>query len=472
MLQTDSLYMRVRLFCEEQDLFQKGDRVLLSLSAGKDSMAVFHFMRIYALERELTILVFHLNHGTRGAESDADEIFVRDICEKYEIIFISKSISMDMREPSFEEKARNIRYSAIHEIVVEEKCSRVVTAHTMSDNNETVLMRFFTGTHIHGLAGIPAIRGAIVRPLWGETSGEIIAFLERNGYEWREDPSNNDPYHARNFVRHEVLPIIESKFPNVRRSIHELSVAAIENDILINELLKAAGVTFYEGKTTRYFDIGELPITPVLFGWIMSRLLRSFGEYSSRERCGEGWKRYMSKRHYIVLYESPRCIIERDTRGRTTVIRIIQNHNYEAQKGISGHISIRGEEVKVCVDPESPIDISASFVDYKYFTEHLKDGCVYIGCNNDLDIVLRKFECGDRILINGSEKKVKYLMNDHKCSVREKVILPMICIQEEIVAVPFSFIGRGSNRISDNWMITGVSKKILAIWGMRIENER
>ncbi|HNX58944.1 MAG TPA: tRNA lysidine(34) synthetase TilS, partial [Spirochaetota bacterium] len=263
----DPIMDKIHISCVGDSLVAAGERILLSMSAGKDSVAMFHLMREISDEMNLTIGVFHLNHGTRGEDSEADAIFVRDLCAGYGYMFHSCRDSFNPTEPSFEKRARERRYELLHEIAGKEKYDRIMTAHTKSDQAETVLMRLFTGTHISGLCAIPETRGKIVRPLLNCSSEEIVAYLKRNGFEWREDRSNEDTGYARNFIRHRVLPLIESRFPRSRDTIPDISDAAKENAALIEEMAEMCGMKFKNDNSSTQIDFGKINVSRLIFNW-------------------------------------------------------------------------------------------------------------------------------------------------------------------------------------------------------------
>jgi tRNA(Ile)-lysidine synthase len=177
-----------------------GDRLLLSLSAGKDSIALMDIMSTLAEEWSLTLGVFHLNHLSRGMESDSDEEFVRNLAKTYQLKLYCERFDCAGRPrgSSFEEFSREKRYGLLNGIARAESWDKIATAHTGSDNIETVLMRILRGTGIHGLRGIEPIRSKLIRPLLPLTSADVYAHLTDRGLKWREDRSNADPRFLRN----------------------------------------------------------------------------------------------------------------------------------------------------------------------------------------------------------------------------------------------------------------------------------
>lgn len=464
---------KIHISCVGDSLVAEGERVLLSMSAGKDSVAMFHLMREVSDEMNLTIGVFHLNHGTRGAESDADESFVRKLCDESGYTFLAYRDSFNLTEPSFEKRARERRYELLMEIADKYKYDKIMTAHTKSDQAETVLMRLFTGTHISGLCSIPETRGKIVRPLLKCSSEEIISYLTRNGFKWREDRSNEDTGYTRNFIRHEVLPLVASRFPRSMDTIPDIADAAKENLSLIEEMAGMCGMKFNNGNSFSRIDFGRKNISRMIFNWGAARLFAARNMYVSRERLDESWRKFQTESRYAVLYEEKGIVLEKDSREGTLVLRMRKLSGFDTADDINVIIPVTKNGSMYHTLRIYGYDYHLSEIEYDEFLEKRNSpGLFFLGMNEDEEIEYRFFMNGDRMLVNGSYKKVKYLMNNNKCSPDEKKMIPVFIVGNKIAAIPFSIFNRGLDRIADDRLVTGESKKILAICYTRIENER
>jgi len=187
-----------------------GERVLVALSGGGDSMA----MLLALWQSKHDIVAAHINHGLRGAESDADEAFVRKHCARLDIPLVVERVELKARDGHVHEAtARTARYESLIRIAREQGCSRVATGHTSDDSLETVLLNWLRGAAVTGLRGIPAQRQLapdlwLVRPLLGASREEVRAACTAAGWEWREDSSNESSSYLRNRVRNELLPTI------------------------------------------------------------------------------------------------------------------------------------------------------------------------------------------------------------------------------------------------------------------------
>jgi tRNA(Ile)-lysidine synthase len=183
-------------------------KLLVACSGGADSLAL-----LLALYRtEYSYVVAHVNHGTRRAHSDEDEVFVREICAPLNIAFASTRLTFPTQKPS-EAEMRHARYAALQNLAREYSCSRIATGHTASDVLETILINWLRGASVAGFAGIAPQRELesgvlLVRPMLGVTREAARDFLTSHGWQWREDASNESGEFLRNRVRHELLPVL------------------------------------------------------------------------------------------------------------------------------------------------------------------------------------------------------------------------------------------------------------------------
>jgi tRNA(Ile)-lysidine synthase len=222
----------------DESLLPPGEPILAAVSGGADSMALLFAL----LQTERRITVAHINHGLRGAESDADEAFVRQHCEKLGIPVVTRKVDLSQHGDWVgEAEARDARYRALEEIAAETSCTLVATGHTADDALETILINMLRGATVAGLAGMPNQRplGAVtlVRPLWQATREETHHACLEAGWAWREDATNGDPRYLRNRVRLQVIPALgaaceggqERLLKQVARSA---SLLRVENDYL------------------------------------------------------------------------------------------------------------------------------------------------------------------------------------------------------------------------------------------------
>ena len=187
-----------------------GEPVLAALSGGADSVALLCVLR----ELGYPVRAFHLNHCLRGAESDRDEAFCRALCARLgvELTVGRVDVAAAAREQGrgVEETARRIRYARLQQAAQGQK---IATAHTADDNLETVLFHLVRGTGPKGLAGIPPVRGQVIRPLLDVGRAQIEAYLAAIGQDYVTDSSNTDESYTRNRIRRTVVPALRAVQP-------------------------------------------------------------------------------------------------------------------------------------------------------------------------------------------------------------------------------------------------------------------
>jgi len=207
-------------------LIKPGEKVIVSVSGGVDSMVLLDLMIRLKSKMKFRIAIAHFNHQLRGRESDGDEALIRDYARKRKIqCFIESadtSAASDKEKLSIQETARNLRYDFLNKIRVSLGYDKIATAHNADDNSETMLFNLFRGSGLHGMKGIPLHRKdlQIVRPLLFATRESIAEYSAANGILFREDSSNLKSDYTRNFIRHQIIPLIRENInPNLSGSL-------------------------------------------------------------------------------------------------------------------------------------------------------------------------------------------------------------------------------------------------------------
>lgn len=211
-----------------------GERVTVALSGGADSVCLLYVLKEIAEKYSIKIDAIHINHCIRGEEADRDEEFCRKLCEKLDVPFVAKRIDVPAyaaeKKLSVEEAARKVRYSAFAE---HSRNGLIATAHTASDNAETVLFNFARGTGLKGMCGIPPVRENIIRPLIDVTRQDIEEYLEKKCQEYVIDSTNLTTDYTRNRIRHNVMPeILKINNGFYKTFCNELKVFSEENSFI------------------------------------------------------------------------------------------------------------------------------------------------------------------------------------------------------------------------------------------------
>ncbi len=239
-------------------LIAHGDKVLVAVSGGSDSMALLSLLSALQPLLHCQLAVAHCNFQLRGAESDGDESFVRAHALSFQLDcfverFETERYAQEWKK-SLEETARILRYTFFEQVMVEHGFSRVATGHHVNDNAETILFNLFRGVSLSGLRGIRARNGKIIRPMLLLHKDDIEAYLEQKGVASRIDASNGTDEYDRNFIRNRVIPLIEERFAHkLLPALGRLSNQAGELEEFLelyfeNLCKRESGLTLSDGK--------------------------------------------------------------------------------------------------------------------------------------------------------------------------------------------------------------------------------
>jgi tRNA(Ile)-lysidine synthase len=207
-------------YINEQKLFEPSEKVLLTVSGGKDSMAMLDlFCGANRSDGRFQFAVAHCNFQLRGKDSDDDQIFVENLCKAKKVVFHTKTFETKTyakkNKVSIEMAARTLRYEWFESIRQELNFDYIATAHHLNDSIETVLLNLTKGTGISGLKGISAKKGHIIRPMLFASRKEIDDYVTKKGLSWKEDSSNASNDYQRNLIRNEVVPLLKKINPNL-----------------------------------------------------------------------------------------------------------------------------------------------------------------------------------------------------------------------------------------------------------------
>ena len=227
-------------------LLSPGDKVLVAVSGGPDSLALLHVLWTEQEVRQLHVEAAHLDHRLRGEESAAEAEWVAEWCAERGIVcHIGKEDAAawaSEHKQSKQESARAVRYAFLERIAAAAHANKIATGHTQNDQVETVLANILRGTGLNGLRGIPERRGQIIRPMLSVSRLEIEAYCAAHGLHPRQDPSNlSSAHYTRNRLRLELLPQLRDEYnPRVDEALLRLSeIAARDSDYLSTQAAAA-----------------------------------------------------------------------------------------------------------------------------------------------------------------------------------------------------------------------------------------
>ncbi len=306
---------RLQKFIKKHNLVTSGDKILVAVSGGVDSVTLLYLLKKTGYD----VSAAHFNFRLRGDESDDDEKFVREYCNKigvklYLKKFDTKAYAQKERL-SIQEAARELRYDFFYKIAGEEGFTKIAVAHHADDDLETFFINLFRGSGIKGLKGMPVKRGIVIRPLLFASRDEILDYANKEGLKWREDSSNASDKYLRNKIRHWLLPVmkeIQEQGKGVFDSLNHL-----KSDSLLFEyfLEKERGKFIKCNKGICHINLKDVeeayPLEDMLY-----RLLENFGfnrndtdDIVEVYRTGKTGSRFFSG-DYEVLFDRGELLIK------------------------------------------------------------------------------------------------------------------------------------------------------------------
>ncbi|MCK5065844.1 MAG: tRNA lysidine(34) synthetase TilS [Bacteroidales bacterium] len=271
-------------------LCNDGDRILLAVSGGIDSVVMAHLFNAAGYD----CAIAHCNFQLRGEDSESDEAFVRELAGYLEMPLFVKRFNVDevvsTKGISVQMAARELRYDWFGEILSEESFDVVATAHNKNDSVETFFLNLSRGSGIRGLKGIAPRRDNIIRPMLFLTRQEIETYRQERGIEYREDASNFETKYQRNKIRHDVIPVMEQINPGFIESMSRNMDQLGEVHEIYRHSIKQLRSSLFEEKAGRItIDVRRLGELHPLQTW----LFELFSPYGfSRSQC-EGIEKIM-----------------------------------------------------------------------------------------------------------------------------------------------------------------------------------
>jgi len=233
------VYPKVKKIIEKYRMISPGDKVLVAVSGGPDSVCLLHILNRLARDMSLVLHVLHINHGIRKRESRREARFVSELADRMGIPVSVRLIDVPSyarkKKLTLEEAARDMRYKALESLAKKLNAKKIALGHTASDQVETVLMHFLRGSGPQGLSGIPPVRrlGAalIIRPLIEIDRGQILNYLRENNLTFCLDSSNRRTEYFRNKVRLKLLPLLRKNYnKNIEGALLRLSEISKEEN--------------------------------------------------------------------------------------------------------------------------------------------------------------------------------------------------------------------------------------------------
>lgn len=398
--------------------------VICAFSGGADSSVLLRYLKYRLDGTETRLVCAHVNHMIRGAEADRDENFCRCTAEALGVPFYSHRVNIpkiaDERGMGIEECARNERYAFLSSLSVELGGASVATAHSATDNMETVVFNLCRGCGAKGVTGIDPVRGIYIRPLLCCTAEEIRAAAADGGINFVQDSTNADTEYTRNYVRSVIVPAMRRLNPRADSAVLRLSSAAREDCDYIED---AAREFVREREKIKKDDLAAVHSS--LFARITALMWReATGSFTDISKAN------IDACRALVL--SPVGYGRIDLSGGYSFYchkdGVYISAPDSAEKPKSTAICVPGDTVfgkyiiSVCRERQNVYNLSTEIaLDFDKIY-----GKLYVRCR----------EAGDTILSGKMHKKLKKLFCDKNVPQRDRDTFPVICDDHGIAFVP------------------------------------
>jgi len=352
-----------KAFVARHDLFQAGQKVLLTVSGGKDSVLMVHLFK----QAGLDFGIAHCNFNLRGEESAGDEEFVRSLALSLQVPFYHATFNTKpyakANHLSTQMAARELRYNWFEELRKQEGYDYIAVAHHQNDAVETVLLNLTRGTGISGLHGILPKRGKIIRPLLFLSRAEIDQYMVQNNLAYREDSSNASDHYARNKIRLHVIPRLQEINPNLQYTFAQNMQRFADTEAAVEQLVQRYRATMITetaaGRTIQIDAVQELHpqkflLFEILKPWgftepVVNDLLASLNSQTGGS--------FYSPTHRLTIDRNALLITAMATKNETEVHiqasdTVVHYNDYEIRIDSKDELEFERNPAKAFVDQE------------------------------------------------------------------------------------------------------------------------
>ena len=434
-----------------QGMILKNDQVLAALSGGADSTALL--LSLLSLSKTLSFTLFAcpVNHGIRE-NADRDEDFCRALCENFGVAFFACRTDVPtlsaVRGESLETTARNERYRLLNETAGRLSCSRIATAHTLSDNAETVLFNLCAGCSSDGLGGIPPVRENIIRPLYLVSRPEVEEYLAALKQNFVTDETNFDEAIRRNYLRRRVIPLLKELNPSFETALRRLSDSALCDREYFETQLPSS-----EGKPLSAKEIASLP--PSLARRYIARLCRE----NNPERRVTG-AQIETILHVLQKGEGAADLEKKRFVLRDGAMNFAARENFPdrnaPKEDASFHIPLKIGQNKIRDDfvlalkerdettPETPKVLKIENNVYKLYEKIFVRYDIIVA-----SLYARNRQSRDRIRIGGMSRLLRKVFSAQALPIGKRERIPVVCDENGILCIPFFSEPRDGMTVSD-----------------------
>lgn len=431
------MYKKALTTINKYNMLQKGDKVVLGVSGGADSVAL---LRILCKQREelcLTLFVVHINHGVRGIEAKRDEDFVRDLCAQLEVDFTSKTFDVPKIAKEMgiteEECGRLIRYEEFKKCLEANNANKIAVAHNLNDQAETLIMRLCRGTGLTGLSGIAPVRDNVIRPLIECRRSEIEEYLENLKQTYCTDSTNLKEDYARNKIRLSLLPYMQK----------EINAGVINNLAKTAELLSAEDKYMEEQAAIAYTNALEKRTEDTVYLRVVD--LEKLPEVILRRVIRKGYREFvkdikdLTLRHITMVMQ----LLSAGTGKKINLVKGLgAQREYEFIK-LTQNTKRKTESFCYVLKENVPIFVKEAGI-YVEISKKAKknDGNSHMVCTKAFDcdrisgvLEVRNRKTGDLISINkeNGHKKIKDFFIDQKIPFEERNGVVLITCKNQVL---------------------------------------
>ncbi len=386
-------------------MIEPGSRVVCALSGGADSVALLFGLYLLKEKLDFRLCAAHFNHGLRGAESDRDEAFVREFCQRYDIPLHVGRGQVTAGKKGLEAAAREARYGFLRTLP-----GTIATAHTADDNAETVLLHLVRGTGLKGLGGIAPVNGNVIRPMLTVTRQEVEDFLAEWSLPHVEDSSNETDKFLRNRLRHRVMPLLREENPRLAENLSAMAMRLRQDE---DCLRRAAG---------EILDV--LPVGPLraMHPAVRARALEGF---LKRNGVPEPEAEHIALAEALVFSENPSAAA--CFPGGVTIARRYGLLERRAREELPGAVALpRAGSLEL---PQWGIRVTCGEADC------VENSADTFTVRPQGTVILRAREAGDTIRLSGGTKTLKKCFIDRKIPAAQRPWVPVIADEAGILGV-------------------------------------
>lgn len=426
---------KVRSAIKNFNMIKSGEKIAVALSGGADSMALLDILLKLKDEFGFELCAAHFNHKIRKGEADSDEEFVREYCKNnsVELFCKSKDVLAFAEENGLgtELAARKLRYDFFSEL----PCDKIATAHTSSDNAETIIFNLARGSSAKGLRGIPPVRDKYIRPVIFCSGEETRNYCELKHIPFVFDSTNAEDKYTRNFIRHNIIPLLKKINPSFEDAALRAGMSLREDEEFISECCEIEFNKRFKNNNLDISDFENLPDS------IKKRLIFKFLEVSGVK---EPENKHINDA-LSICSDGGKCMVK----GSAV---------FYTQKGLLKAETQEKTKFRACFE-----EISEEFL-----KKNKKINNLFLNNALDCDKIIgnpriRTRMPGDKIKLSGRgvTKSLKKIYNEFAVPAEDRENLPVVCDDEGVILI----CGIG---VAQRCAVTDQTKKAIVLKAERL----